>query len=157
MVQLPDPSESSDNDSDDDQGESPPPSKRPRSNDISFDDEESSSSRPSTTIHWDTFVQSGAKLKALTTSILGAMRKKDDVHSIELKTREQLVNDALTKSKPSNFVDENAAKVAHDKTAECMILERVGWKPFKRELKIPSLLLTFLSSVRLETQRNSSS
>lgn len=118
-VQLPDPSDSSENDSDDASLDSPP--KRPRSDERS-DNETSRRSRND----WDGFVQAGARLKTLAASIFEAARANDDNLSGKTSCREGEVVDSTGDARhPTYTTDANTAKLAYEKTAECMILERV--------------------------------
>lgn len=120
-VQLPDPSDSSENDSDG--GSSASPRKRPRS-DERTDDEPSRRGRND----WDAFVQSGARLKTLAASIFEAARPNHDNLSAQTTRGEDEVADSTgDSSNPMNKTDANTAKLAYEKTAECMILERVRW------------------------------
>jgi hypothetical protein len=118
-VQLPDPSDSSENDSDG--GSLASPRKRPRSSERN-DDETSRRSRN----HWEAFVQSGARLKTLAVSIFEATRPNDSILTATITRKEEEVVDSTGESRhPICTTDENTAKLAYEKTAECMILERV--------------------------------
>lgn len=118
-IQLPDPSDSSENESDD--GALAHPRKRPRSDERS----DNETSRRSKT-DWDAFLQSGARLKALASSILEASGQNNDPCAATTSRAEEEAEESMTQAThPSHPMDENTAKLAYEKTAECLILERV--------------------------------
>ena len=133
-VQLPDPSDSSENESDERDLDSP--RKRPRSISEKSDNEISRRSRND----WDAFVQSGARLKALAASMLEASSQNSDRLAATIaREDEEVLGSTAEAGRSMHPMDENTAKLAFEKTAECMILERV-----RGNENVPSNLLLSL-------------
>jgi len=104
-------------DSSDDDDEEPSPRKRPRSPRALHVVEE----RPINKNDWDHYVRSGAKLKNLAASVLSSVLAPSD------ETIEEFTDEAgeFSRSNVNVNFNDNAAKLAYEKTAECMILEKV--------------------------------
>jgi len=125
-LRLPDQSDSSEN-------EESSPRKRPRS-----DHSNVGRTDNYTKENWDHYVRSGSKLKSLAGSILDVARHLQDTERIQ--TRQQNLGDVdndnnhdecdnapkfKTVAHPLSNTNDNAAKLAYEKTAECLMLEKV--------------------------------
>jgi hypothetical protein len=124
-LRLPDQSDSSDNDE-------PSPRKRLRSDHGVIERTDNNIKQ-----NWDHYVRSGSKLKSLVGSILHVARQ---LHTNErIQNRQQVHRDVdnsndddyenapgiATGSHPRSTSNDNAAKLAYEKTAECLMLEKV--------------------------------
>jgi hypothetical protein len=127
-IHLPDQSDSSENDESS-------PRKRPRSNHGDIERTEINTKR-----NWDHYVRSGSKLKSLAGSILDVARhfntnervhtdnqENDDVDNNDNNREDSDKSPGIleTVSNPVSTARDNVSKLAYEKTAECLMLEKV--------------------------------